>query len=232
MTMPQKNTSCQLGCWALALGIALVVVIGISIFGEMTITSALFLGIVAFFVSGAMLGWLLCRPLPSLGNTVEDAGGKETEGLSEKVAKAQSADTTSALAGSGLKPSTPLRGETELASRKGTWRYAGKDTAAGSEPATATRKKAAKAAVSESVVGTAPKKLDGPRGGVADDLKQIKGIGPKLEKLCHSLGFFHFDQVAHWTDDEVAWVDANLEGFKGRVTRDKWVAQAKELVKG
>jgi len=46
------------------------------------------------------------------------------------------------------------------------------------------------------------------------------------------LGFFHFDQVATWTDEEVAWVDANLEGFKGRVTRDQWVAQAKELAKG
>ncbi len=82
------------------------------------------------------------------------------------------------------------------------------------------------------MTGTAPHKLDGPRGGVADDLKRIKGIGPKLEQLCHSLGFFHFDQVANWTDEEVAWADANLEGFKGRVTRDQWVAQAKELAKG
>ena len=61
--------------------------------------------------------------------------------------------------------------------------------------------------------------------------QQGKGIGPKLEQLCHSLGFFHFDQVANWTDEEVAWVDANLEGFKDRVTRDQWVAQAKELAK-
>jgi NADH-quinone oxidoreductase subunit E len=46
------------------------------------------------------------------------------------------------------------------------------------------------------------------------------------------LGFWHFDQIANWTDDEVAWVDANLEGFKGRVTRDSWVEQAKLLAEG
>jgi len=80
--------------------------------------------------------------------------------------------------------------------------------------------------------GTRPAALDGPRGGKADDLKQVKGIGPKMEKLCNSLGFYHFDQIAAWTPDEVAWVDANLEGFKGRVTRDTWVEQAKLLAAG
>ena len=80
--------------------------------------------------------------------------------------------------------------------------------------------------------GTRPSGLDAPRGGAADDLKQIKGIGPKMEKLCNSLGFWHFDQIAGWTADEVAWVDANLEGFKGRVTRDNWVEQAKILAAG
>ena len=74
-----------------------------------------------------------------------------------------------------------------------------------------------------------PTGIDGPRAGQADDLKRIKGVGPKLEKLCNSLGFWHFDQIAAWTIEEVAWVDDNLEGFKGRVTRDKWVEQARAL---
>jgi len=50
--------------------------------------------------------------------------------------------------------------------------------------------------------------------------------------LLHSMGFYHFDQIANWTPDEVAWVDDNLQGFKGRVTRDNWVAQAKTLADG
>jgi predicted flap endonuclease-1-like 5' DNA nuclease len=77
-----------------------------------------------------------------------------------------------------------------------------------------------------------PVRLTAPRKGGADDLKQILGIGPKLEILCHKLGFFHFDQIAAWTPSEIAWVDDNLEGFKGRVTRDKWVMQARILAAG
>ncbi len=80
--------------------------------------------------------------------------------------------------------------------------------------------------------GARPSGLDAPRNGQADDLKLIKGIGPKLEKQCNSMGFWHFDQVAAWSADEVAWVDANLQGFKGRVSRDHWIEQAKTLATG
>ena len=77
-----------------------------------------------------------------------------------------------------------------------------------------------------------PQGLSAARDGRPDDLKLIKGIGPKLEALCHRLGFYHFDQIANWTAAEIAWVDDNLEGFKGRVTRDEWVAQARDLAAG
>jgi NADH-quinone oxidoreductase subunit E len=65
---------------------------------------------------------------------------------------------------------------------------------------------------------------DGP-----DDLKLIKGVGPALEALLHRLGYFHLSQIAAWTPEEVAWVDENLEEFRGRVTREGWVEQAREL---
>jgi len=77
--------------------------------------------------------------------------------------------------------------------------------------------------------GVKPEGLDAARNGVPDDLKLIKGVGPKMERLCNSLGYYHFDQIAAWSQSEVAWVDDNLEGFKGRVTRDDWVSQAKVL---
>lgn len=79
-------------------------------------------------------------------------------------------------------------------------------------------------------VGTAPAALSAARDGQPDDLKQIKGVGPKLEQLLHSMGYFHFDQIAAWSADEVAWVDDNIVGFKGRVTRDDWVSQARSLI--
>ena len=52
------------------------------------------------------------------------------------------------------------------------------------------------------------------------------------KELLNSLGYYHFDQIAEWTPAEIAWVDENLKGFKGRVTRDGWVAQAEILAKG
>jgi len=65
----------------------------------------------------------------------------------------------------------------------------------------------------------------------ADDLKKISGVGPKLEKLLNSLGIYTFDQVAAWSADDVAWVDARLT-FKGRIERDDWMSQAKKLAAG
>jgi NADH-quinone oxidoreductase subunit E len=80
--------------------------------------------------------------------------------------------------------------------------------------------------------GKKPETLKKARAAGADDLKMIKGVGPKLETMLNGMGFYHFDQVANWGAEEVAWVDQNLEGFKGRVSRDDWVAQAVKLAAG
>ncbi len=76
-----------------------------------------------------------------------------------------------------------------------------------------------------------PTTLKGPRQSGADDLKLISGVGPKLEGVLNELGFWHFDQIAKWTEDEISWVDSRLT-FKGRIARDNWMAQAAELAKG
>jgi len=60
----------------------------------------------------------------------------------------------------------------------------------------------------------------------SDDLKRIKGVGPKLEALLHSLGIYTFAQVSKWSDEDVLQVDNQLK-FSGRIVRDEWVAQAK-----
>ena len=77
-----------------------------------------------------------------------------------------------------------------------------------------------------------PELLTAARATGPDDLKKIKGVGPKLEELCNKLGVWHFDQIASWSDAEVAWVDYHLEGFNGRIVRDEWVEQAKILAAG
>ncbi|MFO6465957.1 NADH-quinone oxidoreductase subunit E [Jannaschia sp. KMU-145] len=80
--------------------------------------------------------------------------------------------------------------------------------------------------------GTKPATMDAPKSTGADDLKRIRGVGPKLEKMLNGMGFWHFDQIAAWSDREIAWVDGNLEGFKGRARRDEWVKQARVLAEG
>ena len=50
--------------------------------------------------------------------------------------------------------------------------------------------------------------------------------------MLNAMGVWHFDQVASWTAEELAWVDARLTGFKGRATRDDWISQAKKLATG
>ena len=64
-----------------------------------------------------------------------------------------------------------------------------------------------------------------------DDLKLISGVGPKLEASLNEIGIWTFAQIAKWTDAEIAWVDDFLN-FKGRITRDNWIAQADALATG
>lgn len=80
-----------------------------------------------------------------------------------------------------------------------------------------------------SISQSRPPGLSAPRDGLPDDLTKIRGVGEKLERLCNDLGFWHYEQIAAWTPRQVEWVDDNLEGFKGRVTRDDWVGQARAL---
>jgi predicted flap endonuclease-1-like 5' DNA nuclease len=68
--------------------------------------------------------------------------------------------------------------------------------------------------------------------GAPDNLRQLKGVGPKLNTLLVSLGITRFDQVAAWGEAEIAKVDPELGTFKGRIVRDSWIEQAAFLAKG
>ena len=74
----------------------------------------------------------------------------------------------------------------------------------------------------------APKKAAKADG--ADDLKQLSGVGPALEKKLHEAGVTTFAQIAAWTEEDVAAMDEKLS-FKGRIEREGWIEQAKEKTK-
>ncbi len=159
-------------------------------------------------------------------------GEAETE--ADAAEPAAPAETASETSGPVIQPTKRLAGQEELAAQKGQWRYEAPadDTSAApaKEAAPAPAPAAEPAAAASTEGGVKPTGLDAPRGGQVDDLKTIEGIGPKLEELCNNLGIYHFDQIANWGADDVAWMDSNLPRFKGRVTRDKWVNQAKIIV--
>ena len=77
----------------------------------------------------------------------------------------------------------------------------------------------------------APKKAAKKADAAGDDLKQLSGVGPALEKKLLEAGVTTFAQIAAWTEADIADMDEKLS-FKGRIEREGWVDQAKELVKG
>ena len=77
----------------------------------------------------------------------------------------------------------------------------------------------------------APKKAAPKAEAGADDLKQLSGVGPALEKKLHAAGVTSFAQIAAWTEEDIAKFDEALS-FKGRIEREGWVEQAQAIEAG
>lgn len=84
-----------------------------------------------------------------------------------------------------------------------------------------------KAASKEAAASDAP----AAKADAQDDLKLISGVGPALEKKLHAAGVTSLKQVAEFTKADVERIDAELS-FKGRIDREDWISQAKELLAG
>jgi predicted flap endonuclease-1-like 5' DNA nuclease len=74
-----------------------------------------------------------------------------------------------------------------------------------------------------------PVALAAPKG-TADDLKKVRGIGPKIEQTLHALGVFHYYQIAGLSRENILWLNNHLH-FPGRIEREQWVEQTRILVK-
>lgn len=87
------------------------------------------------------------------------------------------------------------------------------------------KKPAKKAEAKKAPAKKAAAKTDG------DDLTQLSGVGPVIVKKLNEAGITTFKQIAEWTAEDVAHFDEELS-FKGRIERENWIDQAKELMKG
>ena len=141
---------------------------------------------------------------------------------------------------SGLSAAAHAGGKTNIAAvaAEGAVAAALKSVGAADVPAAATTAPTAPAsspAAAPTAAAAAPCKpalFDKPRDGKGDDLGLIWGVGDKLHAKLNAMGIWHFDQIAKWTPAEVAWFEAAMEGFKGRIERDKWIEQCKKLADG
>ena len=215
-----------IGGWLIAAAIGLVAFGVLVVVGEFDLTPAGAIAGVVALVAGLILG----MPWGAKGTVSPLPVAEPVEAPSHAVAEAMPAAFVSAPAAAPA-PAAPKAAAAKPAAKpaaKAAAKPAAKPKAAAADPKPAAKPKAA--AKPKPAKPAGPERLSAPRKGKADDLKEIEGIGPAMEKLVNGMGFYHFDQIASWSDADVALVDSEMKTFKGRITRDKWVAQAKIIV--
>jgi len=168
---------------------------------------------------GPQNGRFASEPLAGLTSLVRADSGRTQYNASVQFA-ADLGETVKRIDGSEVPLSTPWLGK-PTARKSRTKKSPAKTT----KTSGATAHKETSKEISKE---TRPRLMKSPRKSGADDLKQISGVGPKLENLLNSMGFWHFDQIAKWNASEIAWVDSRLT-FKGRIVRDDWPKQAAKL---
>jgi predicted flap endonuclease-1-like 5' DNA nuclease len=63
-----------------------------------------------------------------------------------------------------------------------------------------------------------------------DNLKEIKGVGPAIEKTLNEIGIFNFQQIADMSEYDIDRVAKRLKGFHSRIYREDWIGQARTLL--
>lgn len=191
---------------------------------------------------GSQIGRVSSEPIPGKADTLNDpalydgsrvgAWRKRFEDEQAKTAAPAAAAPAPAVPAPVARPAPVAAPAAAAADPEAAAREA---TAAAEEQAIrdklATLSKDATPEEKANAVGRRPAGLASPRGGVADDLKRIKGVGKVNEARLNELGVFHFDQISVWSRDEVRWVGTYLS-FPGRIDREDWRAQAAVLAKG
>lgn len=148
----------------------------------------------------------------------------------------QSADADPAkLATEAPKAAAKAAGAAKPAVRPERAKAAPKPKRAEAAAAPATASPAEKKAPTAPAASIMPEDFRPPRAvskpAIPDDLKQLPGVGPKLEQVLNSLGVWTYDQVAGWSPEEIAYVE-DMTGLNGRITADDWLEQAARLASG
>ncbi len=83
--------------------------------------------------------------------------------------------------------------------------------------------------IAEAINEAFDERLSEPGHNSRDDLQQIKGVGPAIEKTLNEMGIFSFQQIADMSEYDIDRVAQRLKGFRSRIYREDWIGQARDL---
>jgi len=233
----QDNNSCRTYSWIGAIVAGVVVFLLALKWLSWGFFPSFFVGIVVFLVLGyALIHWFCSQSAQASASSstvaAASAASSAKQSRPEPVAAPAPAPAPAAVASAPAPKPKPAAPAPKPAAAKPAAAKPAEAKPAAAKPA-AKAAPADKPAPKAAAKPAAPKaRLAGPRRGKADDLKMIKGVGPGIEKTLNGMGVFHFDQVAAWTDKELALADESMPKFKGRAERDGWIEQARKLAAG
>lgn len=241
--MPIAN--CTRNCWIAGAVTGLIVWLGTSGFGEMRWFEGLFLGLIAAGLTGRVLIWFCCEGTPASDGDEWTPGSGAGSRLRPEMEEPSGHGIVGSFA--PMPQEVGPSGDAQLGTGAGSASdrndiYSGRKSKANtsrSDDGHAPRVKGSgsnsaesKEAVSAS--GNAPESQGFARSvdaeAESDDLKQIKGVGPKMEERLIENGVTRFAQIAEWSETEIDHFSELIGG--GRIRSDDWVSQARILARG
>ncbi|WP_299908829.1 endonuclease [uncultured Paracoccus sp.] len=236
-----QQNECTRNCWIAAGVVGLLVWIFASFIGSTPAFGGLFLGLIATVLMGLFLVWALCR---GSGSAEDDRHhGLTRANPSSTIMPLQGAAPVATTAAPAPAPA-PKPAPAPAASAPAAVTEAKAEPAPAPAPKPAPKPASEKPAEPKAQKKAEPKAVEKPVAkkdakpaaksakAKPDDLKQIKGVGPKLEQLLHENGITQFAQIAAWGEAEIDEFAEKIGSMGGRIRSDDWIAQARTLAEG
>ena len=211
MTQDQMTEGCQTKCLLASAGIAVFALILLMALFDAAFLVSLLLAVIVFFALAYVLPRQYCKQTIAGQPAATPKPAAPAKAPAAKPVVTDTATETKTAAPVAIIDPAPAKPAAKSVSKPAA-------EAATKAPA----KPASKVKIDDAsdAPGTQPATLSAARAGGPDDLKLIKGVGPKLETLLHEMGFYHFDQIAGWTTDELrCWPMAAKPSFQNAPPR-------------
>lgn len=220
MSKPNLNRN----CWIAAAVLGLFVWLIAAGFGDMSLFEGLVLGFITTVLFGVFLIWItaggeqysedlgpyeLKQKTPLMDQAASSSGVDDRQSGPDHMAQVSS-NGDAQLHDGGSK--RPVSSRNDIYGKK-------------AKPETAAKKSAATPVQDDKAVGD-------DNAATSDDLKEIKGVGPKLEELLHENGVTRFSQIAEWSDADIDHFAELIGRMGGRIRSDDWIEQARILTTG